>query len=156
MSQFLASEANEARIKRAAAEGSASAEIGLFVRPTDQLVRARTAVEAAGHTHLELSERLQQQRGRVAIGAMHLAKGLEYKISGIMACDDNLLLLPERIETVADEYELDAVHDTERNLFTLPIRERGIGCLSAECSLLRSSSQTLQIRARDPCPSIKL
>lgn len=34
-----------------------------------------------------------------------------------MACDDNVLPLQERIETVADESELDEVHDTERNLF---------------------------------------
>ena len=34
-----------------------------------------------------------------------------------MACDDHVLPLQERIETVADESELDEVHDTEHNLF---------------------------------------
>jgi superfamily I DNA/RNA helicase len=48
---------------------------------------------------------------------MHLAKGLEYKAVVVMACDDDVLPLQERIETVADESELDEVHETERNLF---------------------------------------
>jgi mRNA-degrading endonuclease RelE of RelBE toxin-antitoxin system len=104
-------------IKKAVADGIAPAEIGLFVRSNDQLARARAAVKAAGHTQLELSERLEQPQGRVAIGTMHLAKGLEYKAVAVMACDDNVLPLQERIETVADESELDEVHDTERNLF---------------------------------------
>jgi len=104
-------------IKQAVADGIAPAEIGIFVRANDQLARARAAVKAAGHTQLELSERLEQPQGRVAIGTMHLAKGLEYKAVAVMACDDNVLPLQERIETVADESELDEVHNTERNLF---------------------------------------
>ena len=48
---------------------------------------------------------------------MRLAKGLEYKAVAVMACDDNVLPLQDRIETVADESELDEVQDTERNLF---------------------------------------
>lgn len=104
-------------IKQAVDDGIAPAEIGIFVRANDQLARARAAVKAAGHTQLELSERLEQPQGRVAIGTMHLAKGLEYKAVAVMACDDDVLPLQERIETVADESELDEVHDTERNLF---------------------------------------
>ena len=34
-----------------------------------------------------------------------------------MACDDDVLPLQERIETVADETELDEVYETERHLF---------------------------------------
>ena len=104
-------------IKKVVADGIAPAEIGIFVRSNDQLARARAAVKAAGHTQLELSDRLDQPQGRIAIGTMHLAKGLEYKGIVVMACDDNVLPLQERIETVADESELDEVHDTERNLF---------------------------------------
>lgn len=104
-------------IKKSGADGIAPAEIGLFVRSNEQLGRARAAVKAAGHTQLELSERLEQPQGRIAIGTMHLAKGLEYKAVVVMACDDDILPLQERIETVADETELDEVHDTERNLF---------------------------------------
>ncbi len=104
-------------IKKSVADGIAPAEIGIFVRSNVQLGRARAAVKAAGHAQLELSERLEQPQGRIAIGTMHLAKGLEYKAVVVMACDDDVLPLQERIETVADETELDEVHDTERNLF---------------------------------------
>jgi superfamily I DNA/RNA helicase/mRNA-degrading endonuclease RelE of RelBE toxin-antitoxin system len=104
-------------IKHSVAEGIAPAEIGVFVRSNNQLARARAAVKASGHTQLELSDRLEEPQGRVAIGTMHLAKGLEYKAVVVMACDDDVLPLQERIETVADESELDEVHDTERNLF---------------------------------------
>lgn len=104
-------------IKQSVADGIAPAEIGIFVRSDDQLARARAVVKAAGHTQLELSERLEQPQGRIAIGTMHLAKGLEYKAVVVMACDDDILPLQERIETVADESELDEVQDTERNLF---------------------------------------
>ncbi len=45
------------------------------------------------------------------------AKGLEFKAVVVMACDDDILPLQERIETVADETELDEVYETERHLF---------------------------------------
>ena len=121
-------------IKGAVMDGIAPAEIGVFVRSNHQLGRARAAVKAAGQTQLELSERLEQPQGRIAIGTMHLAKGLEYKAVVVMACDDNVLPLQERIETVADESELDEVHDTERNLFY-------VACTRARDRLLVSGIQ---------------
>ena len=121
-------------IKAAVADGIAPAEIGVFVRSNDQLARARSAVKAAGHMQLELSERLEQPQGRIAIGTMHLAKGLEYKAVVVMACDDDVLPLQERIETVADESELDEVHETERNLFY-------VACTRARDRLLVSGVQ---------------
>lgn len=104
-------------INQVVTDGVAPAEIGLFVRSKQELGRARAAVKAAGHAQLELSERLEEPQGRIAIGTMHLAKGLEYKAIAVMACDDNVLPLQERVETVADESELDEVYETERHLF---------------------------------------
>jgi mRNA-degrading endonuclease RelE of RelBE toxin-antitoxin system len=121
-------------IKNTLADGIATAEIGIFVRSNDQLARARASVKAAGQTQVELSDRLEQPQGRIAIGTMHLAKGLEYKAIVVMACDDNVLPLQERIETVADESELDEVHDTERNLFY-------VACTRARDRLLVSGVQ---------------
>lgn len=104
-------------IKTLVANGVAPAEIGLFVRSNEQLPRARAAVKAAGHIQLELSERLEDPQGRISIGTMHLAKGLEFKAIAVMACDDDILPLQERVETVADASELDEVYETERHLF---------------------------------------
>ncbi len=39
------------------------------------------------HTQLELSERLEQPQGRIAIGTMHVAKELGYKTIAVMASD---------------------------------------------------------------------
>jgi superfamily I DNA/RNA helicase len=47
---------------------------------------------------------------------MHLAKGLEFKAVAVMACDDEVLPLQSRIESAADEVELDDVFETERQL----------------------------------------
>lgn len=47
---------------------------------------------------------------------MHLAKGLEFRAVLIVACDEGVLPLAARIDDVADEFELDEVVATERQL----------------------------------------
>lgn len=54
--------------------------------------------------------------GQVSIGTMHLAKGLEFRAVVVMACDDEVIPSQARIETVADEVELEEVYVTERHL----------------------------------------
>jgi len=104
-------------IHEALEEGLLPEEIGVFVRSSDELARARKAVKEAGQVPLELSDRVEDRTGRVAIGTMHLAKGLEFRQVIVMACDEEILPDQDRIDTVADEVELDEVYDTERHLF---------------------------------------
>ena len=47
---------------------------------------------------------------------MHFAKGLEFRAVVVMACDDEVLPLQERIESVTDSGDLEEVYDTERHL----------------------------------------
>jgi superfamily I DNA/RNA helicase len=47
---------------------------------------------------------------------MHLAKGLEFRAAAVMACDDEVIPLQERIETVTDDTDLEEVYNTERQL----------------------------------------
>ena len=54
--------------------------------------------------------------GQVSISTMHLAKGLEFRAVVVIACDDEIIPLQERIETVADDADLREVYDTERHL----------------------------------------
>lgn len=103
-------------ISQAMANGIDPSEIGIFVRTDDQLDRARAAARLAGHDVLQLSERDDDPAGRISIGTMHLAKGLEFKAVAVMACDDEVLPLQSRIESVADEVDLDDVYETERQL----------------------------------------
>jgi len=47
---------------------------------------------------------------------MHLAKGLEFRAVAVMACDDEVLPLQDRIENVGEDGDLQEVYDTERQL----------------------------------------
>src|SRR5690606_8758122 len=82
----------------------------------EQPRRARTAIKTAGASGVELSDKVEAEAGKVAISTMHLAKGLEFRAVAVMACDDEVLPLQERIETVADESDLEGVYNTERHL----------------------------------------
>jgi superfamily I DNA/RNA helicase len=91
-------------------------EIGVFVRSSAELDRARSAVEKAGMDFKVLDEHLETKSGNVAIGTMHLAKGLEFRAVVVMACDDEVIPLQSRIETVTDDADLQEVYETERHL----------------------------------------
>ena len=52
----------------------------------------------------------------LSVSTMHLAKGLEFRAVVVMACDDEVIPLQERIESVADDADLQEVYDTERHL----------------------------------------
>jgi superfamily I DNA/RNA helicase len=97
-------------------EGIMANEIGVFVRSDDELDRARTAVEKAGLPFKILDEKVVTAVGNASISTMHLAKGLEFRAVVVMACDDEVIPLQERIETVADDTDLEEVYNTERHL----------------------------------------
>jgi superfamily I DNA/RNA helicase len=97
-------------------EGVEPHEIGLFVRSPAELERARMAIEAAGLPYKTLDEDVETTRGAVSISTMHLAKGLEFRGVVVMACDDEVVPLQDRIETVADDSDLEEVYNTERHL----------------------------------------
>ncbi|MEK6234877.1 MAG: hypothetical protein N2C14_09205, partial [Planctomycetales bacterium] len=96
--------------------GLAPYEIGVFVRSSAQLARAQDALKAAGTAVVELGQELETKPDHVSISTMHLAKGLEFREVAAMACDDDVLPLQERIETVADDSDLEEVYNTERHL----------------------------------------
>jgi mRNA-degrading endonuclease RelE of RelBE toxin-antitoxin system len=91
-------------------------EVGIFVRSEAQLDRARAAVDRADVAFRILDEHVETANGHVSIGTMHLAKGLEFRAVAVMACDDEVIPLQERIETVGDDADLQEVYDTERHL----------------------------------------
>jgi hypothetical protein len=63
-----------------------------------------------------LDEHVESTSGYVSIATMHLAKGLEFRAVVVMACDDEIIPLQERIEAVGDDADLQEVYDTERQL----------------------------------------
>ena len=91
-------------------------EFGVFVRSTAQLDRARSAVTAAGMVSKILDQHVETTTGHVSVGTMHLAKGLEFRAVVVMACDDEIIPLQGRIQSVGDDADLQEVYDTERHL----------------------------------------
>ena len=91
-------------------------EFGLFVRSDAQLDRAKAAVKILRIPFKVLDEHVETVSGHLSIGTMHLAKGLEFRAVVVMACDDEVIPLQERIETVGDDADLQEVYDTERHL----------------------------------------
>lgn len=91
-------------------------EFGVFVRSAAQLERAQAAVKVTGLSFKILDEHVETASGHVSISTMHLAKGLEFRAVVVMACDDEIIPLQERIETVGDDADLQEVYDTERHL----------------------------------------
>lgn len=97
-------------------EGVAPHEFGVFVRSAAELDRARAAVKEARLAFKILDEQVETTSGHVSISTMHLAKGLEFRAVVVMACDDEVIPLQERIETVTDDADLEDVYNTERHL----------------------------------------
>ncbi|MFH1970520.1 MAG: 3'-5' exonuclease [Verrucomicrobiota bacterium] len=97
-------------------QGVAPHELGVFVRSAAELDRARAAVKDAVLAFKILDEKVETTSGHVSISTMHLAKGLEFRAVVVMACDDEVIPLQERIETVSDDTDLEEVYNTERHL----------------------------------------
>lgn len=91
-------------------------EIGLFVRGEQEFARAQSALSTAELNYRILDHELNIQPGSVSLASMHLAKGLEFRAVCVMACDDEVLPLQARVESVQDEADLEEVYNTERHL----------------------------------------
>ena len=119
--ETFATEAEESKrvgqwISDRVAAGVHPHEIGLIIRSPGQLDRALAAVQGAGHKAKALDEQLEASTGFVSICTMHSAKGLEFRAVAVLACDDEIVPLQERIEAVGDGADLQEVYDTERHL----------------------------------------
>lgn len=110
------SDAVAAFVKTCLIDGIEPQEIALFVRSREELPRARAALTKANIGWIELVGRAEIEHGRVAIGTMHFAKGLEFKAVVVMACDETIIPSATRLSDVGDELELDEVYATERQL----------------------------------------
>lgn len=103
-------------LKARIADGVQPHEIGLFVRADPQLERARAAADRAGIPHRLIDNLVDTTPGSLSLCTMHLAKGLEFRAVVVMACDDEVLPLAERIESAGDDTELEEIYTTERHL----------------------------------------
>ena len=119
--EIAASAADEAKavadwLSARSREGLLPHEIGVFVRSEAELARALAAVKGAGLVPRMLDEHVETVSSQVSVATMHLAKGLEFRAVAVMACDDEVIPLQQRIEAVGDDADLQEVYDTERHL----------------------------------------
>ena len=97
-------------------EGVLPHELGVFVRSSAELDRARMAANSVVIQFKVLDENSQTMAGYVSISTMHLAKGMEFRAVAVMACDDEVIPSQARIEAVAEDADLEEVYNTERHL----------------------------------------
>ncbi len=112
--------------------GIAPHEIGVFVRSDTQIERAKAAAGSVNLQFTILDDAGEITSGFISICTMHLAKGLEFRAVAVMACDDEVVPLQERIEEVGDDTDLKEVYDTERHLLY-------VACTRARDTLLVTS-----------------
>ena len=80
-------------LQEISSKGLIPREIGVFVRSAAELPRAQAS-----------------------LSTMHLAKGLELRAVAVMACEEDVIPSPARIEAITDDSDLDEIYDTERHL----------------------------------------
>ena len=103
-------------LKQCIAGGVLPHEMGVFVRSDDELPRAQAAVDVAGLPGRVLGKDMTTEEGAVSITTMHLAKGMEFRVVAVMACDDEIIPSQARIDTASDDAELTEIYNTERQL----------------------------------------
>lgn len=103
-------------IRQRIADGVAPHEIAIFVRSEAQLDRAHEAASRSTFPVNVLDEHVESKAAHISIGTMHLAKGLEFRAVAVIACDDQVIPLQRRIETIGDEADLEEVYNSERHL----------------------------------------
>ena len=97
-------------------EGIQAEEIGLIVRSENEIGRASQVIESLGLNSVILGDNLETNPNCVSLLTMHLAKGLEFRVVAVMACDDEIVPLQTRLESITDDSDLEEVYNTERHL----------------------------------------
>jgi superfamily I DNA/RNA helicase len=119
-------------LSQLAGNGIEPHEFGVFVRSEAELDRATNAVALAALPYKILDDQVETTTGYVSVCPMHLAKGLEFRAVVVMACDDEIIPSQTRIESVADNADLEEVYETERHLLY-------VACTRARDNLLVTS-----------------
>jgi superfamily I DNA/RNA helicase len=81
-----------------------------------QQTSAQEALELAGIPYELLTSSSVKLGTKASLSTMHLAKGLEFRAVAVMACDEDVIPSPSRIEAITDDSDLDEIYDTERHL----------------------------------------
>ena len=78
-------------LAKRAADGVKPQEFGIFVRSEAQIEHALAALAHAALPYQVLDERVALDSERASVCTMHLAKGLEFRVVAVMACDEDVI-----------------------------------------------------------------
>jgi len=105
------------RLEHYLSSGFQPRDIALFARTKSLLEeRVQAALDACGYPAALLSNDATPPEDQVAMGTMHSAKGLEFKIVIVMACEDGVIPLAKALADTPDEAEKKLALEQERNL----------------------------------------
>lgn len=131
-------------IQKLLSDGVENHEICICVRSNEQLGRAQEIVLELNLPFTLLDEHISLITGKIVICTMHLAKGLEFKAVSVIACDEGILPLEERLQDISDSSDLEEVYTTERQLLY-------VACTRARDTLLITSGGEASEFVRDLC-----
>ena len=94
-------------------EGVRAEEIAVLVRSEAELGRAEEAAAQAG---LGVSRIGTDKATAARIGTMHEAKGGEFRVVAVLACDQDVIPSADRLLEARDEGMIDEIMATERHL----------------------------------------
>lgn len=97
-------------------DGMSPNEAGIFVRSESELRRATRVAKAAGLKPVLLQGDAIAGEPGVAVGTMHLAKGLEFRAVAVIACDAEVIPSRERMALMAEDSDFKDAYNTERYL----------------------------------------
>lgn len=120
-------------------------EIGVIARSENEIARAEAVVEHTGLPYQILDANLSATPGKVSLCTMPLAKGLEFRAVAVIACDDEIIPLQARIESIGDEADLKEIYNTERHLLY-------VACTRARDALLISGVEPVSEFLDDLAP----
>ena len=103
-------------IKARLAAGDSPEEIAVFVRSRTEFPRALAAVRNTDQAYAVLDDGTEPSPGQIVVGTMHLAKGLEFRSVAVMAVDENVVPLAERVNAAIDLNDQNEIMATERHL----------------------------------------
>src|SRR5215471_8646719 len=98
--------------------GYQPADLAIFAR-TERVLheRAEAALGACGVGWHYLSDDAPPAKDTVALGTLHRAKGLEFKVVVVLGCDADLLPLALALHECVDEADRQVVTEQEGHLF---------------------------------------
>ncbi len=102
------------------------------VRNLERQSFLKFGAKRAGLPFRILDQRMEALSCHISVSTMHHAKGREFCAVAVMACDDEIIPLQERSQTVGDDADLQEVYETERHFLY-------VACTRARDHLLISS-----------------